>query len=138
MKHWIVKSEPASYSFDQFCRDKTTAWTGIRNFQARNYLREMARGDEVFFYHSVSDKAVVGTGTVIKAAYADPTVEPGEKGEWFCVDLKAGRALPKPVTLDVLKVHPKLKGILLVRNSRISVSPISAVESAELRKLGGM
>ncbi len=137
MKHWIVKSEPASYAFDRFCRDKTTAWTGIRNFQARNYLREMGRGDEVFFYHSVSDKAVVGTATVSKGAYPDPTVEPGEKGEWFCVDLKAGTALPKPVTLDVLKVHPKLKNILLVRNSRISVSPLSAAEAAELRKLGG-
>jgi predicted RNA-binding protein with PUA-like domain len=138
VRHWIVKSEPASYSFDQFCRDKTTAWTGIRNFQARNFLREMAKGDEVFFYHSVSEKAVVGTATVIKAAHPDPTVEPGEKGEWFCVDLKAGRALPKPVSLDVIKVHPRLRSILLVRNSRISVSPLSAPEAEELRKLGGL
>ena len=137
MKHWIVKSEPEAYSFAQFRKDKTTAWTGVRNFQARNFLREMARGDEVFFYHSVSDKAVVGTGTVIKTAYPDPTVEPGEKGEWACVDLKAGAALPQPVSLDVLKTHPKLKNILLVRQSRISVSPLSAAEAAELRKLGG-
>jgi predicted RNA-binding protein with PUA-like domain len=137
VKHWIVKSEPEAYSFAQFRKDKTTAWTGVRNFQARNFLREMARGDEVFFYHSVSDKAVVGTGTVVKTAYPDPTVEPGEKGEWSCVDLKAGAALPQPVSLDVLKTHPKLKNILLVRQSRISVSPLSAAEAAELRKLGG-
>jgi predicted RNA-binding protein with PUA-like domain len=75
---------------------------------------------------------------VIKTAYADPTVEPGEKGEWLCVDLKAGAALPKPVTLAALKVHPRLKNILLVRHSRISVSPLDAPEAAELRKLGGL
>jgi predicted RNA-binding protein with PUA-like domain len=138
VKHWIVKSEPSTYSFDQFRKEKTTAWTGIRNFQARNFLREMAKGDEVFFYHSGDGKEVVGTGTVTKAAYPDPTVEPGEKGEWFCVDLKAGPPLPKPVTLAALKVHPRLKNILLVRHSRISVSPLAAGEAAELRKLGGL
>jgi predicted RNA-binding protein with PUA-like domain len=135
---WIVKSEPGTYSFDQFRKEKTTAWTGIRNYQARNFLREMVKGDEVFFYHSGESKEVVGTGTVIKTAYPDPTVEPGEKGEWLCVDLTAGHALPKPVTLATLKAHTKLKGILLVRHSRISVSPLGAVEAAELRKLGGM
>jgi predicted RNA-binding protein with PUA-like domain len=138
MSSWIVKSEPGTYSFDQFRKEKTTAWTGIRNFQARNFLRDMAKGDEVFFYHSGDGKEVVGTGTVIKAAYPDPTVEPGEKSEWLCVDLKAGVALPKPVTLATLKTHAKLKGILLVRHSRISVSPIDAAEAAELRKLGGL
>ncbi len=138
MKHWIVKSEPGTYSFDQFRKDKSTAWTGIRNFQARNFLRDMAKGDEVFFYHSGDGKDVVGTGTVIKTAYADPTVEPGEKGEWLCVDLKAGKALPKPVKLAALKAHPVLKHILLVRHSRISVSPISEPEAIALQKLGGM
>ena len=138
MKHWIVKSEPGTYSFERFRQEKTTAWTGIRNFQARNFLREMAKGDEVFFYHSGDGKEVVGTAAVIKAAYPDPTVEPGEKGEWLCVDLKAGPALRKPVTLAALKAHPRLKSILLVRHSRISVSPIDAPEAAELRKLGGL
>ncbi len=138
MKHWIVKSEPESYSFDQFRKDKTTAWTGIRNFQSRNNLREMAKGDEVFFYHSVSDKAVVGTGTVIRTAYPDPTVEADEKGDWSCVDLKAGAALPKPVSLEEIKAHPKLKDILIARNSRISVSPVGGPEAAVLRKLGGL
>ena len=138
MKHWIVKSEPGTYSFDQFRKEKSTAWTGIRNFQARNFLREMAKGDEVFFYHSGEGKEVVGTGTVIKTAYPDPTVESGEKGEWLCVDLKAGRALPRPVSLAELKAHAKLKSILLVRHSRISVSPLGAAEAAELHKLGGL
>jgi predicted RNA-binding protein with PUA-like domain len=138
VKHWIVKSEPGTYSFAQFRKEKTTAWTGIRNFQARNFLREMARGDAVFFYHSGDTKEVVGTGTVIKPAYPDPTVEPGEKGEWSCVDLKAGAPLAKPVTLAALKIHSRLKAILLVRHSRISVSPLSAAEAAELRKLGGL
>ncbi len=138
MSSWIVKSEPETYSFVQFRKEKTTAWTGIRNYQARNFLRDMAKGDAVFFYHSGESKAVVGTGTVIKTAYADPTVEPGEKGEWLCVDLKAGAALPKPVTLATLKTHAKLKNILLVRHSRISVSPIGTEEAAELRKLGGL
>jgi predicted RNA-binding protein with PUA-like domain len=138
VKHWIVKSEPGTYSFDQFLQDKTTAWTGVRNFQARNFLREMAKGDEVFFYHSGDGKEVVGTGTVIKPAYPDPTVEPGEKGEWVCVDLKAGAALPRPVTLAALKAHARLKHILLVSHSRLSVSPLGAPEAAELRKLGGL
>ena len=138
MKHWLVKSEPEAYSFAQFQKDKTTAWTGIRNYTARINLRAMTKGDEVFFYHSVTEKAVVGLATVIKTAYPDPTVEPGEKAEWFCVDLKAGKAMPKPVTLETIKANPALKDILLVRQSRLSVAPLSEKEAAELRKLGGL
>ena len=138
MKHWLVKSEPEAYSFAQFQKDKTTAWTGIRNYTARINLRAMTKGDEVFFYHSVTEKAVVGLATVIKTAYSDPTVEPGEKAEWFCVDLKAGKAMPKPVTLETIKANRALKDILLVRQSRLSVAPLSEKEAAELRKLGGL
>ena len=138
MNHWLVKSEPESYSFAQLQKDKTTAWTGVRNFQARNNLKAMAKGDEVFVYHSVSDKAVVGLASVLKTAYPDPTVEPDEKGEWVCVELKAGRALPKPVTLEAVKAHPFLKEMQLVRLSRISVVPVTAKEAAELRRLGGL
>jgi predicted RNA-binding protein with PUA-like domain len=138
VKHWLVKSEPEAYSFAQFQKDKTTAWTGVRNYTARINLRAMAKGDEVFFYHSVSDKAVVGTASVSKTAYPDPTVEPGEKAEWFCVDLKAGKALPHPVTLEAVKAHRTLKDMLLIRQSRLSVAPVTAREADELRRLGGL
>ncbi len=134
----MVKTEPEAYSFAQFQKDKTTSWTGVRNYTARINLRAMAKGDEVFVYHSVSDKAIVGLATVIKTAYPDPTVEPDEKTEWFCVDLKAGKALPKPVTLETVKAHPMLKNMLLVKQSRLSVCPVTDKEAAELRKLGGL
>lgn len=137
MKHWLVKSEPEAYSFAQFQKDKTTAWTGIRNYAARLNLRAMAKGDAVFFYHSMTEKAVVGVATVVKTAYPDPTVEPGEKAEWLCVDLKAGRAFPRPVTLEAIKANPQLKKMELVRQSRLSVTPVTKDEAAELRRLAG-
>jgi predicted RNA-binding protein with PUA-like domain len=138
VKHWLVKSEPDAYSFAQFSRDKTTAWTGVRNYQARIFLREMAKGDEVFFYHSMTEKAVVGLGSVIKTAYPDPTVEAGDKIEWVCVDLKAGPAFTRPVSLDEIKKTAVLKNMRLLRQSRLSVSPVTAPEAAALRRLGGL
>ena len=98
----------------------------------------MAKGDEVFVYHSVSDKAVVGVATVVKAAYPDPTVEPGEKGNWVCVDLKSGKAFPRAVSLETIKAHPTLRNMELVRQSRLSVLPLSEEDAFELRKLGGL
>jgi predicted RNA-binding protein with PUA-like domain len=138
VRHWLVKSEPEAYSFAQFVRDKKTNWTGVRNFAARNFLRAMAKGDEVFFYHSMTEKAVVGLGTVSKTAFADPTVEPGEKGDWSCVELKAGPALPKAVTLAQIKSTPALAKMELLRQSRLSVCPVTPAEAALLRKLGGL
>jgi len=138
VNHWIVKSEPESYSFDRFRKEKTTAWTGVRSFQARNFLRAMERGDEVFFYHSVTEKAVVGLAAVAKTAYPDPTVEADEKGDWVCVELKAGPAFPKPVSLEAIKAHPKLKNLLLVRQSRLSVTPLTPTEAAIIKQLGGL
>ena len=115
MKHWLVKSEPATYSFDQLRKEKKTAWTGVRNYTARNFLREMAVNDLVFFYHSVTAKEVVGLALVTKTAYPDPTVDPGEKGDWVCVELKAAEPLKHPVTLDAIKANPKLKNMALLR-----------------------
>jgi predicted RNA-binding protein with PUA-like domain len=136
VRHWLVKSEPESYSFADLQKDKTTAWTGVRSFQARNNLKAMEKGDEVFFYHSVTEKAIVGLATVVKTAYPDSTVEPDEKGGWVCVDLKAGQALARAVSLEQIKAHPTLKSMLLVRQSRLSVIPVSADEAAELHRLG--
>jgi predicted RNA-binding protein with PUA-like domain len=135
MKHWLVKQEPASYPWEQFVRDRGTAWSGVRNFQARNNLRAMRRGDEVFYYHSVTGKCVMGTARVAREAYPDPTA--GE-GDWSCVDLVPARACRTPVTLDAIKATPALRDMALLRQSRLSVMPLTAAEAATLRRLGGL
>jgi predicted RNA-binding protein with PUA-like domain len=138
VNHWLVKSEPESYSFAQFTRDKKTNWTGVRNYAARNFLKAMAKGDEVFFYHSMTDKAIVGLATVSGTAFPDTTIEPDEKGEWVAVELRAGKALPVPVTLAQIKATPALAKMELLRQSRLSVAPVRAAEAQLLRKLGGL
>ncbi|HEX8564832.1 MAG TPA: EVE domain-containing protein [Pyrinomonadaceae bacterium] len=125
MKYWMVKQEPAAYSFDQLLKDKTTDWTGIRNFQARNNLREMRVGDKVLFYHSVSEKAVVGLAEVSREAFTDAT---DEEGKWIAVEIKAVRKFEKPVTLDEIKRNPDLQNIALIKQSRLSVIPLSEIE----------
>jgi predicted RNA-binding protein with PUA-like domain len=130
---WMVKQEPEAYSWTQFVADKGTAWTGVRNFQARNHLRAMRTGDPVLFYHSVSDKQVVGVAKVARAAYADPTAT---EGDWSCVDLKPVKALKQPVTLERIKSDALLKSLPLLRQSRLSVMPVSAKEFARLLELG--
>jgi len=135
MKHWLVKQEPDSYPWEQFVRDKGTAWTGVRNFQARNNLRAMKKGDEVLYYHSVTGKCVVGTARVAREAYPDPTAK---EGDWLCVDLVPGRACRTPVTLDAIKAEPSLRDIALLRQSRLSVMPLTAAEAKTLRRLGGL
>lgn len=123
MNYWLVKQEPGTYSFDDFVKEKKTDWTGVRNYQARNFLRDMKKGDAVLFYHSGEEKAVVGQATVSKAAFPDPTDE-----AWIAVELKAGKRLKKPVTLAQVKGEKSLSNILLVKNGRISVMPLTELE----------
>ena len=119
--HWLVKQEPEAYSWDDFVRDGRTEWTGVRNFLARKHLRAMRKGDAVLFYHSVSDKAVVGVARVTREAFPDPTAK---EGDWSAVELKPIKRLKKPVTLEQVKAEPKLRDIALLRCSRLSVQPL--------------
>jgi predicted RNA-binding protein with PUA-like domain len=130
---WLVKQEPSSYSWSDFVAEGRTSWTGVRNYAARNNLRKMHKGDEVLFYHSGEDKAVVGTARVIRTAYRDPTAK---EGDWSTVDLAPIRPLRRPVTLREIKSHPRLKGIALVRQSRLSVMPLAGSEFREIVKMG--
>jgi predicted RNA-binding protein with PUA-like domain len=132
MDYWLVKQEPTDYSWDQFVKEKTAAWTGVRNFQARNFLKQMKTGDLVLFYHSGEEKHVVGIGKVNKEAYPDPTAE---EGDWVCVDLKAEQSLKKPISLAEIKKDSKLKDIALVRQSRLSVMPLKAAEYERILEL---
>ncbi len=131
--HWLVKQEPTTYSWDHLVRDGRTMWDGVRNFQARNNLAAMAAGDPVLFYHSVEGKAVVGVAEVAREAYADPTTK--EKG-WVVVDLVPVKPLAKPVTLEAIKATPALKDIKLVRQSRLSVVPLTKAEFDTIVKMG--
>jgi len=134
MNYWLVKSEPDAYAWATFVKDGKTAWTGVRNFTARLNLRAMKKGDAVFFYHSNEGKEVVGVAQVIKEAYPDATAE---EGDWSCVDLKPLKAMGKPVTLVEMKADATLKEMIFVRQSRLSVSPVTAVQAERLLKLGG-
>lgn len=132
-QHWLVKSEPEAYAWSDLIRDRRTAWTGVRNYQARIHLNAMRRGDQVLFYESVGPKSVAGVAEVTKPAFPDTTAdEPG----WVAVELKAGRALAQPVTLAQIKADPLLAEIALVRQSRLSVLPLSAAEFARIVQLG--
>jgi predicted RNA-binding protein with PUA-like domain len=131
-QYWLVKSEPDSYSWDDFVREKKTTWTGVRNFAARSHLNAMRRGDRVFFYESVSTKAIVGTAEVTRVAFPDPTAdEPG----WVAVELKAGPALAKSVSLSAIKGEPALTKMALLRISRLSVQPVTRDEFDHIMKM---
>jgi predicted RNA-binding protein with PUA-like domain len=132
-KYWLVKQEPSAYSWQQFLQDGRTAWTGVRNFQARKNLRTMKNGDRVLFYHSVTGKEIVGIARVVSEAYPDPTAE---SGDWSCVDLEPEASLAHPVTLEFLKQHPVLCEIPLIRQSRLSVMPLEAYAFEEIVRLG--
>ena len=130
--HWLVKQEPEDYSWDDLLRDGSTQWSGVRNFQARNNLRQMKVGDAVFFYHSGKEKCVVGIASVSKAAYPDPTA-PAEG--WIAVDIKPVKRLPNPVSLADIKANAKLSDLLLVRQSRLSVMPVGESEFDEIVRM---
>lgn len=123
MNYWLVKSEPGTYAWDDLQKDGKTAWTGVRNFQARNILRAMRAGDRVLFYHSGEGREIVAVAKVVKAAYPDPTAN---EGDWVCVDLAPAKALAQPVTLPLVKADKLLKEMVLVKNSRLSVQPVTA------------
>jgi predicted RNA-binding protein with PUA-like domain len=132
MKYWLVKSEPETYSWTQFVKDGKTAWTGVRNFAARLHLRAMKTGDRVFFYHSGEEKSVIGLGRVVKEFYHDPAAD---EGDWSCVDLASEKALTKPVTLAQIKVDKLLKEMVLAKQSRLSVSPVTNAQFERLLDL---
>ncbi len=129
---WLVKQEPEDYSWDDLVRDKKTSWTGVRNFQARNNLRNMKTGDTVLFYHSGKEKSVVGIAEVAKAAYPDPTAD---DDSWIAVDIKPAKRLPKPVPLADIRANAKLSNLLLVRQSRLSVMPVSKGDFDEIVRM---
>jgi predicted RNA-binding protein with PUA-like domain len=132
MNYWIVKSEPEAYSWSQLVKDGVTAWTGVRNFAARNNLRAMKSGDVVFFYHSGDEKSVVGLARLKKEFYPDPTAT---EGDWSVVDLAPEMVLARPVTLAQIKGDKILKEMVLARQSRLSVSPVTREQSTRLLAL---
>ncbi|MHB8520411.1 MAG: EVE domain-containing protein [Limisphaerales bacterium] len=130
--HWLVKQEPGTYSWATFLKDGRTAWTGVRSFQARNHLRAMKRGDLVLFYHSVSEKQVVGLARVEQEAYPDATAS---DGDWSCVDLVPVKTLAEPVALAIIKADEMLKDLPLVRQARLSVTPLTTAQMNRLLAL---
>jgi len=134
MPYWLVKSEPDAFSWDQQVANGVEPWTGVRNHTAKNNLKAMRLGDRAFFYHSNTDKAVVGVVEVVREAYPDATAE---SGDWVCVDMRAVAPMPRPVSLAAMKADAALAGIELVRQSRLSVVPISPPHWAHICKLGG-
>src|SRR5580698_9008674 len=135
MNYWLVKSEPFKYSWDQLVKDKKTVWDGVRNYAARNNLREMKKGDHVLFYHSNEGLAIVGIAEVAKEAYQDPTTD---DPNWVVVELKPYKAIPNPVTLADLKADKAFAEMQLVRLGRLSVSAVTDTEYKKILKMGGL
>jgi len=137
MRYWLFKSEPETWSWDQQVArgDKGEEWNGVRNYQARNFMREMEPGDHGFFYHSQKTREIVGIVEVCAASHPDSTTD---DDRWDCVDIRAVQSLPRPVTLDEIKQTPELAEMVLVRNSRLSVQPVEAEEWALICRMGGL
>jgi predicted RNA-binding protein with PUA-like domain len=123
MNYWLVKTEPSTYSWEDLVRDKKTVWDGVRNYQARNNLSAMKKGDMLFIYHSMNDKAVIGISKLVKEAYPDP-----KDNAWVAVDIGVVKKLKKPVNLAQIKASKKLSNMVLVKNSRLSVQPVMPEE----------
>jgi predicted RNA-binding protein with PUA-like domain len=135
MPHWLMKSEPAAYPWSQMVREKKCGWTGVRNYQASNNMKAMKQGDTAFFYHSNEGLEIVGIVKVSKLYHPDPTDETGRFG---MVEVTAVKPLKKPVTLAAIKAHPKLKNMAIIRQSRLSVSPVTAEDWDVICGLGGV
>ncbi|MDK9720759.1 MAG: EVE domain-containing protein [Rhodospirillales bacterium] len=135
MNHWLLKSEPSAFSWDDQVKKGVEPWTGVRNHQAAKYLRSMGKGDQAFFYHSVEEKRIVGIVEVAREFYPDPTAK---EGHWVCVDVKAVRPLPRPVTLAQIKAESKLSDIPLIKQSRLSVMPLDERAWNILMTMGGL
>lgn len=133
-QHWLVKSEPDAFSWDQQVANGVEPWTGVRNHMAKNNLKAMKQGDQAFFYHSNVGKQIVGVVEVVREAYPDPTAD---SGDWVCVDMRAVGPMPTPVTLAAIKADPALADIALVRQSRLSVMPISDPHWQHICRMGG-
>lgn len=134
MKHWLMKSEPQTYSWDDLLRDGKTRWDGVRNFQARNNIRAMQPGDMAFFYHSGEERSIAGVARVASAPYPDPTAK---EGDWTVVDVEPAFALRQAVTLDRIKQESALGQMALLRQSRLSVQPVAKAEFDAIVKIGG-
>ena len=132
--HWLVKSEPDAFGWDQQVTNGTEPWTGVRNHMAKNNLKAMRRGDRALFYHSNIGKQVVGVVEVVREAYPDPTAE---GGDWVAVDMRAIGPMPRPVTLAAIKADPALADLALIRQSRLSVLPVSEAHWTHICRLGG-
>ncbi len=135
MKYWLLKSEPFKYSFEQLLKDGKTHWDGVRNYQARNNLRAMKKGDQALFYHSNEGKEVVGVVEIVKEAYPDPSAK---EGDWSMVDVKPLKKLSTPISLAEIKVHPKLSQMSLIKQGRLSVTPVTKSEFDTIISLGSL
>ena len=140
MAHWLMKTEPEVLSYDDIASKPLEEWHGVRNYTARNNMKAMQLGEEVFIYHSVQGKEIVGIARVAGLAHPDSTAEPNENGKvvWECVDVVAVKKLPRPVTLETVKATPALKDMALVKLSRLSVSPVADAEWDLICKMGGL
>ncbi len=132
MNYWLLKSDPETYSFDDFKQEGTTCWSGVRNYQARNFLQKMEIGDLAFFYHSQTTKSIVGIAKVIRTSYPDPTID---DARWVAVDIEYYQDLPKEVTLEQIKENPILQEIPLVKQQRLSVMQLTKEQYAEILRI---